>query len=55
MLFRSGIDYRPTPMPTAKRFRDVLVRAGVKATLRAEKGQDIDAACGQLRRTQGAA
>ena len=50
-----GIDYRPTPMPTAKRFRDVLVRAGVKATLRAEKGQDIDAACGQLRRTQGAA
>lgn len=30
-------------------FRDVLRNAGVQATLRLEKGHDIDAACGQLR------
>ncbi len=33
-------------------FRDVLTRAGVTATLRLEKGHDIDAACGQLRLKQ---
>jgi len=31
------------------RFRSVLTKAGVSATLRLEKGHDIDAACGQLR------
>ena len=29
-------------------FRDVLLAAGVTATLRREKGHDISAACGQL-------
>ncbi len=33
-------------------FRDVLQNAGVKATLRREKGHDIAAACGQLRLRQ---
>ncbi len=33
-------------------FRDVLLNAGVKATLRREKGHDIAAACGQLRLKQ---
>jgi 23S rRNA (adenine2503-C2)-methyltransferase len=33
-------------------FRDVLSNAGVKATLRREKGHDIAAACGQLRLRQ---
>ncbi len=33
-------------------FRDVLLNAGVKATLRREKGHDIAAACGQLRLRQ---
>jgi 23S rRNA (adenine2503-C2)-methyltransferase len=33
-------------------FRDVLVAAGVTATLRREKGHDIAAACGQLRLKQ---
>lgn len=33
-------------------FLDVLVKAGVKATLRREKGHDIAAACGQLRLKQ---
>lgn len=32
-----------------QRFKNVLTRAGVSATLRLEKGHDIDAACGQLR------
>ena len=31
------------------RFKKVLTNAGVSATLRLEKGHDIDAACGQLR------
>ncbi len=35
-------------------FRDRLLEAGVQATLRVEKGRDIDAACGQLRRTHAA-
>jgi 23S rRNA (adenine2503-C2)-methyltransferase len=33
-------------------FRDVLLAAGVTATLRREKGHDIAAACGQLRLKQ---
>ncbi len=30
-------------------FKDYLLKAGVKVTLRKSRGQDIDAACGQLR------
>ncbi len=33
----------------AKRFREVLRAAGVTATVRRERGADVDAACGQLR------
>ena len=38
------------------RFKKVLTNAGVSATLRLEKGHDINAACGQLRlkKEQGA-
>ncbi len=39
---------RPTDEQCLK-FRDELGRLGVTATLRMEKGHDIDAACGQLR------
>lgn len=49
------LPYSPSPRRRCEAFRDRLVRAGVTTTLRAEKGQDIDAACGQLRRTHGAA
>lgn len=49
-----GIAYAPTDPKRAKEFCDTLCAAGVKATLRQEKGQDIRAACGQLRRTHGA-
>ena len=35
-------------------FMAVLERARIPATIRREKGHDIAAACGQLRRQQGA-
>ncbi len=38
---------RPRPEAVA-RFRDVLVEAGYVATIRKTRGDDIDAACGQL-------
>jgi 23S rRNA (adenine2503-C2)-methyltransferase len=44
-----GLDWvRPSP-DQQKRFLAVLRAAGVRATLRREKGDDIAAACGQLR------
>jgi 23S rRNA (adenine2503-C2)-methyltransferase len=33
----------------ARAFRDTLTAVGIEATIRAERGADIDAACGQLR------
>jgi 23S rRNA (adenine2503-C2)-methyltransferase len=51
----SGLPYRPSPLPRCRAFAAMLHAAGLTATLRAEKGQDIDAACGQLRRTHAAA
>ena len=41
--------YHGVDMGVALRFYDVLMKHGVKATLRARHGDDIDAACGQLR------
>lgn len=41
--------YRTTDAKTALHFYDVLMKHGVKATLRTKHGDDIDAACGQLR------
>lgn len=49
------MSFKSTPRQRAEAFRDLLTGAGIPATLRQEKGQDIDAACGQLRRTQGGA
>ncbi len=34
--------------PVIQRFRDELIRGGVLATIRRTRGDDIDAACGQL-------
>lgn len=47
----AGLPYRPSPRARCVAFQAGLARAGVKATLRREKGADIDAACGQLRAT----
>jgi len=35
-----------------KRFKEVLSKSGIEATVRVERGKDIDAACGQLRAKQ---
>ncbi len=40
--------YRRSGAEAIARFRDVLVRAGLTATVRKTRGDDIDAACGQL-------
>jgi 23S rRNA (adenine2503-C2)-methyltransferase len=43
-----GTPYRRSSDATVLRFRDELVQAGLIATVRRPRGQDIDAACGQL-------
>ncbi len=48
-----GIAYRPSPKPVLEAFETVLRRSGVVAHVRRSRGQGIDAACGQLRRTAG--
>lgn len=46
----SGSDfYHPSPKVTAT-FEEILREAGIEVTQRLRRGQDIDAACGQLRR-----
>ena len=42
-------DFRTSDEKTSLHFYDVLMKHGVKATLRSKHGDDIDAACGQLR------
>ncbi len=44
----SGVDYRRSSPEAIARFRDVLMQAGLVATVRKTRGEDIDAACGQL-------
>ncbi|MBM3290560.1 MAG: 23S rRNA (adenine(2503)-C(2))-methyltransferase RlmN, partial [Candidatus Hydrogenedentes bacterium] len=46
----TGLGYAPPPRERCESFLSALEQANVSATLRKEKGQDIDAACGQLRR-----
>jgi 23S rRNA (adenine2503-C2)-methyltransferase len=43
-----GTRYTRSPAPTIQRFRDELLQRGVLATTRRTRGDDIDAACGQL-------
>jgi 23S rRNA (adenine2503-C2)-methyltransferase len=47
-----GLDWRRPTDSVIDRFADVLHAAKVNATVRREKGHDIDAACGQLRLKQ---
>ena len=44
-----GWPTRGSSMPHVRAFRDRLVELGVNATIRRNRGTDIDAACGQLR------
>ena len=43
-----GTRYRRSAPEVVQRFRDELIRRGVLATVRRTRGDDIDAACGQL-------
>ncbi len=43
-----GTSYRRSSVAAILKFRDVLNEAGVIATIRRTRGDDIDAACGQL-------
>ncbi|WIO75248.1 23S rRNA (adenine(2503)-C(2))-methyltransferase RlmN [Porticoccaceae bacterium LTM1] len=44
----SQSDYRKVSNNALNRFRDILYRAGYTVTVRTTRGDDIDAACGQL-------
>ncbi len=44
-----GLGYKRPSITIQERFVRALIDKGVRATLRREKGHDIDAACGQLR------
>ncbi|MEO8411766.1 MAG: hypothetical protein ABI478_14455, partial [Propionivibrio sp.] len=43
-----GSPYRRSPAPRIRRFAEILLDAGVVTTTRKTRGDDIDAACGQL-------
>jgi 23S rRNA (adenine2503-C2)-methyltransferase len=43
-----GTSYRRSSEDAIVRFRDILLKGGVIATIRRTRGDDIDAACGQL-------
>lgn len=43
-----GSPYRRSPAYRIRRFAEVLMNAGVVTTTRKTRGDDIDAACGQL-------
>jgi 23S rRNA (adenine2503-C2)-methyltransferase len=47
-----GLDWKRPAVSHCRAFQEVLKNASVSATLRLEKGHDIDAACGQLRLKQ---
>jgi 23S rRNA (adenine2503-C2)-methyltransferase len=43
-----GTRFRRSTEAAIERFRDLLIKGGVMATIRRTRGDDIDAACGQL-------
>lgn len=49
----AGLPYRTPLVDSQQRFREILERAGVNVQFRQRKGDEINAACGQLRRTAG--
>lgn len=48
-----GVGFARASERRAREFAETLESAGVETTLRAERGADIDAACGQLRQRRG--
>jgi 23S rRNA (adenine2503-C2)-methyltransferase len=47
-----SLDFCPPPREHVAAFEQELVRKGILATVRTARGDDIDAACGQLRNRQ---
>jgi len=45
----AGYTLRPSAPGRVQRYRDLLVRGGLQATIRESRGADIRAGCGQLR------
>jgi 23S rRNA (adenine2503-C2)-methyltransferase len=43
-----GTRFQRSSTPAIERFREILLRSGIRATIRRTRGDDIDAACGQL-------
>lgn len=43
-----GTRFGRSPTATIEAFRETLLKAGIRATIRRTRGDDIDAACGQL-------
>ena len=48
----AALDFRPSPAVRSGAFRAILEKAGIQVTQRVQRGADIDAACGQLRRRE---
>lgn len=48
----AGTGYEKASRNNMEAFRDMLIKGGVNTTMRRTLGQDIDAACGQLRRAE---
>lgn len=49
----AGSGMERSPEKNIRRFQEYLVSRGIRATVRKERGVDIDAACGQLRKRHG--
>jgi len=47
----AGLPYHTPKRPDVRRFREILQEAGLNVRFRQRKGDQIDAACGQLRRS----
>jgi 23S rRNA (adenine2503-C2)-methyltransferase len=45
-----GLPWKRPSEEAQQEFLSILISRGITATIRREKGHDIDAACGQLRR-----
>ena len=43
-----GVVYEPTPVDQINEFRNILLESGIMAMTRTTRGDDIQAACGQL-------
>lgn len=47
----AGLPYRTPTVESQRQFREILERGGINVQFRERKGDQIDAACGQLRRS----